>query len=133
MFSASDILLHSVMEAPYLPMRFFPVSSIVLLGFLLASVLENIQVLLSFYAFSGMLLLLPLHVLLRRLQRASISPIFVGVFPKGFDSNGVVNIFGNKVAIVLWKEKYPSAFIIENKEIADSFRKWFNLIYKSLE
>src|SRR3989344_8130162 len=28
------------------------------------------------------------------------------VLPLGFDSNGVVNIFGNKVAIVLWKEKY---------------------------
>src|SRR3989338_2557697 len=82
MFSASDILLHSVMEAPYLPMRFFQVSSIVLLSFLLVSILENIQVLLSFYAFSGMLLLLPLHVLLHSLQRASISPIFVGVFPK---------------------------------------------------
>lgn len=51
--------------------------------------------------------------------------------PKGFESNAVVNVFGNKVAIVLWKE-YPSAFLIENKEVADSFRKWFNLIYKNL-
>ena len=54
------------------------------------------------------------------------------VLPKGFESNAVVNVFGNKVAIVLWKE-YPSAFLIENKEVADSFRKWFNLIYRSLK
>ena len=49
--------------------------------------------------------------------------------PSGFESGSVVNIFGNKVAIVLWKE-YPSAFMIENKDVADSFRKWFEFIYK---
>jgi len=54
------------------------------------------------------------------------------VLPKGYDSNGVVNIFGNKVAIVLWKEKYPTGFMIDNKDIADSFRKWFDLIYKKM-
>jgi len=54
------------------------------------------------------------------------------VLPKGFDSNGVVNIFGNKVAIFLWKEKYPSAFVIDNKDVADSFRKWFDLIYNKV-
>jgi len=51
------------------------------------------------------------------------------ILPKGYDSDGVVSIFGNKIAIVLWKEKYPSGFMIENKAIADSFRKWFELIY----
>ena len=54
------------------------------------------------------------------------------VLPKGFESNGVVNIFGDKVAIVLWKD-YPSAFMIDNKDVAESFRKWFNLIYKNLK
>ena len=63
-----------------------------------------------------------------------IRKLFEGkALPKGYDSNGVVNIFGNKVAIVLWKEKYPSGFMIENKDIADSFRKWFSLIYKNLK
>lgn len=54
------------------------------------------------------------------------------VLPPGFDSNGVVNIFGNKVAIVLWKEKYPSGFMIDNKDIANAFRKWFNIIYNKI-
>lgn len=53
------------------------------------------------------------------------------VLPQGADSNGVVNIFGDKVAIVLWEEKYPTGFLIENKDIADSFRKWFDLIMNS--
>jgi len=52
------------------------------------------------------------------------------VLPKGFDSNSVINIFGNKIAIVLWKEKYPSGFMIDNKDIADSFRKYFELLWK---
>lgn len=52
--------------------------------------------------------------------------------PEGFESNSVVNIFGNKVAIVHWKEKYPTGFLIENKDVADSFRKWFKLIYNTL-
>lgn len=50
------------------------------------------------------------------------------ILPKGYDSNSVVNISGNKTAIVLWKEKYPTGFMIDNKDIANSFRKWFRLI-----
>ena len=52
--------------------------------------------------------------------------------PKGFESDSVVNISGDKVAIVLWKERYPTAFMIDNKDVAGSFRKWFELIYKSV-
>lgn len=52
------------------------------------------------------------------------------VLQKGYSSNTVVHISGDKVAIVLWKEKYPTGFMIDNKDVADSFRKWFNLIYK---
>lgn len=66
------------------------------------------------------------------MQKAKKHPLVEGkVLPKGYGSKGLVNIFGNKVAIVLWKEKYPSGFVIDNKDIADSFRKWFDLIRKS--
>lgn len=66
------------------------------------------------------------------MQKAKKHPLVEGkVLPKGYDSNGVVNIFGNKVAIVLWREKYPTGFVIENKDIADAFKKWFDLIMKS--
>ena len=44
-----------------------------------------------------------------------------------------INIFGNKVAIVLWKERFPTAFVIDNKSVADSFRKWSQLISKVSE
>ena len=42
-----------------------------------------------------------------------------------------INDFGNKVAIVLWKERFSTAFVINNKSVADSFRKWFQLISKA--
>ncbi|MFC1753975.1 TrmB family transcriptional regulator [Thermoproteota archaeon] len=59
-------------------------------------------------------------------------PLFEGkALPKGFDTNGVVNVSGNKTAIVLWKEKHPSGFLIDNKDIADSFRKWFKLLMQA--
>ncbi len=60
-------------------------------------------------------------------------PLFEGKsFPQGFESNTVVNIFGDKVAIVLWKDKYPNGFIIDNKDVSYSFKKWFEFIYKDL-
>ena len=54
------------------------------------------------------------------------------VLPKGFDTNSVVNIYGNKTAIFLWEGKSPTAFVIDNKDVADSFRKWFDLIYEKI-
>ncbi len=53
--------------------------------------------------------------------------------PQNFESDSVVNIFGDKVAIVLWDERHPSAFMIENKKVADSFRKWFRFMYGHLK
>ena len=67
-------------------------------------------------------------------ERLLKQPLFEGKsLPNGFDSDAVVNIFGNKVAIVLWKERFPTAFVIDNKSVADSFRKWFLLISKVSE
>lgn len=64
-------------------------------------------------------------------QRIVKRQFFVGkVLPKGFESNSVVNIFGSMVAIVLWKERYPTAFMINNRDVAESFRKWFRLLWR---
>lgn len=69
-------------------------------------------------------------------DRATISKnqlLSVGkILPPGSDSDAVVWIFGNKTAIIVWKEKYPSAFLIEKKEVAEAFRKWFQLMYARL-
>ncbi len=40
-----------------------------------------------------------------------------------------MNIYGNKTAIILWAEK-PIVIAIREKEIADSYRNHFELMWK---
>jgi HTH-type transcriptional regulator, sugar sensing transcriptional regulator len=49
--------------------------------------------------------------------------------PKGFNSPMVIMMFGNKVAQILWS-KQPFAFVLESKEIQESFMKYFNHFWK---
>ena len=51
--------------------------------------------------------------------------------PKEYSSPAVINIYGDKVVNVLWKEDNPICFMIINKDIADSYRKWFKLLWKT--
>ncbi len=49
--------------------------------------------------------------------------------PKDLRSPMVIIMFGNKVAQVLWS-KQSFAFVLESKEIKDSFMKYFNYFWK---
>lgn len=40
-------------------------------------------------------------------------------------------IYNDKIAIILWVKEKPFAILIDNKEITDSFREYFNLLWKS--
>lgn len=51
--------------------------------------------------------------------------------PKDFSSPAVINIYGDRVVNVLWKNLEPICFMIINKDIADSYRKWFELMWKN--
>ena len=42
-----------------------------------------------------------------------------------------INIYGNKVAVLSWSE--PISIIIENKEIADNFRYYFDTLWSVLK
>lgn len=48
---------------------------------------------------------------------------------KEFMSPAEVNVYKDKVAIVLWS-KTPIAFLIKNKEISNSFKTYFELLWK---
>ena len=50
--------------------------------------------------------------------------------PKGYSSPVVVNIYGDKVVNVLWKGDYPLCFMIKNKDVANTYRKWFELLWE---
>lgn len=53
------------------------------------------------------------------------------ILPKTYTAPNVVWVFGNTVANVLWTKK-PIAFVIENKEIAESYREYFKYLWENI-
>lgn len=42
-----------------------------------------------------------------------------------------INIYADKVAIILWSKERPIAIIIKNKDISDSYRIFFDTMWKT--
>lgn len=53
--------------------------------------------------------------------------------PKEYSSNMAINIYADKVAIILWKKNNPIAILIKDQEIAEGYRKHFELMWKISE
>src|SRR3989338_1693795 len=53
--------------------------------------------------------------------------------PKEVSSPAVINIYGDIVVSVLWKEDTPLCFMVINQDIADAYRKWFELLWRHSE
>jgi sugar-specific transcriptional regulator TrmB len=51
--------------------------------------------------------------------------------PQKYSSPLAVNIYGDKVAIILWSKENPWAIIIRQKEISDGYRKYFELMWRT--
>jgi sugar-specific transcriptional regulator TrmB len=49
--------------------------------------------------------------------------------PKDLQSPMVIQVFGDKVAQILWHEQ-PFAFVLESKEIRESFMRYFDYFWK---
>jgi sugar-specific transcriptional regulator TrmB len=49
--------------------------------------------------------------------------------PKKYSSNMAINIWADKVAIILWKKEKPLAIFIKDQEISDAYRKHFELMW----
>lgn len=49
--------------------------------------------------------------------------------PREFATPTTINVFKNNVALVLWTNN-PIAFVIESESVADSFRKYFEFLWK---
>lgn len=50
--------------------------------------------------------------------------------PKKTPSDAVIEIYGDKVAIQIWTDP-PEGIIIQNKSVADSFKEYFEMLWKS--
>ena len=50
--------------------------------------------------------------------------------PEKYSNPVSVNIYSDKVAIILWQAEQPLAITIKNKEIAEGYRSYFELMWK---
>jgi len=51
--------------------------------------------------------------------------------PQKYVSPLAINIYGDKVAIILWSKENPLAIVIKNKEISEGYKKYFELMWKT--
>jgi len=49
--------------------------------------------------------------------------------PKEYANPLAINIYKDKVALILWSKEKPLAIVVKNKEISDSYRKYFELMW----
>jgi len=54
----------------------------------------------------------------------------VKYLPKEYSNPAAINIYGNNVAIIHWNKEKPFVILIKQKEIADGYRKYFDLMWK---
>jgi len=50
--------------------------------------------------------------------------------PEKYSSNMAINIYGDNVAIILWKKEKPIAILIKDFEIAQAYKKHFDVMCK---
>lgn len=62
-------------------------------------------------------------------ERAKEKFTEVRYMPKGYISPAAIDIFGDYVYFFVWEEK-PYVFVIKNKHIADSFKVYFEFLWK---
>ncbi|MEK6856099.1 MAG: helix-turn-helix domain-containing protein [Nanoarchaeota archaeon] len=49
--------------------------------------------------------------------------------PEKYSSPLAVNIYGDKIALILWSRENPLAIVVKNSQISDGYRKYFELMW----
>jgi len=63
-------------------------------------------------------------------NKAKIPLSEIKYLPQKYSSPLAINIYGDKVAIILWSKEDPLAIVIKNKEISQGYEKYFELMWK---
>jgi HTH-type transcriptional regulator, sugar sensing transcriptional regulator len=50
--------------------------------------------------------------------------------PADIDNPVVINIYGDRVVSLIWKDEYPLCFMVINKDIAQAYKKYFEVLWK---
>ncbi|MBI4983591.1 hypothetical protein HZC32_03020 [Candidatus Woesearchaeota archaeon] len=73
---------------------------------------------------------IPVKSLVRESRRdISSRDAQVRFVPRTVTSNVVTNIYGDKIAIIIWS-RTPEAILIENKTAAEAYRSYFNFMWE---
>lgn len=51
--------------------------------------------------------------------------------PQKYSSPLAVNIYGDKIALILWSKENPFAVVIKNKEISEGYKNYFEIMWRS--
>ena len=53
------------------------------------------------------------------------------MLPKELSGPNVIYIYGDYVANVMWLEK-PLAFVVKHRQLSDSYRRYFDFLWKTV-
>jgi len=65
-----------------------------------------------------------------RKNKARIPLSEVRFLPEKYSNPVSINIYSDKIALILWSREEPLAILIKNKEISRGYRKYFELLWK---
>lgn len=76
---------------------------------------------------------IPVKIIFNEIERKTKTKVplaEIKYLPKEYSTPAAINIYGDNVAIIHWSKEKPFAVLIKQKEIAEGYRKYFELIWK---
>ncbi len=64
-------------------------------------------------------------------KKRTMKHAMIRYLPGEFQNPAAMNIYGDKVAIIHWSKERPFAILINEKEIAQGYRSYFELLWKT--
>ncbi len=64
-------------------------------------------------------------------QKLKIPFSEIKFLPQKYSSPLAVNIYDDKIALILWSKENPFAVVIKNKEISEGYKNYFEIMWKS--
>jgi sugar-specific transcriptional regulator TrmB len=72
-----------------------------------------------------------IKIIFKKTERKYRLPLAeIKYLPEKYSSDMAINIYGDRVAIILWKKDKPVAILIKDQEIAEGYKKQFELMWK---
>jgi len=63
-------------------------------------------------------------------QKYNIPLSEIKYLPEKYSSNMAINIYGDKIAIILWNKENPIAILIKESELAEAYKKHFEIMWR---